>query len=166
MILNPSRRVSLDQGNDTTHVSPRVPVSSQTRVPSVSVSPMRPWAKYAPSPSHASPSAGILKRAAEDLDSSNDGSPVCVKRIRLDVTESNPRRVHFNDNPVSESVEIPRTPKQQFTRKKLQMSALAEADDKDEEMEGVTSLVMYPDLVDNPDNINAVLHNLATGQWA
>ena len=73
-----------------------------------------------------------------------------MKRIRLDVTESNPRRVHFNDNPVSESVEIPRTPKQQFTRKKLQMSALAEADDKDEEMEGVTSLVMYPDLVDNP----------------
>ena len=80
MILNLSRRVSLDQGNDTTHVSPRVPVSSQTRVPvssqtrvqAVAVSPMRPWAKYAPSPSHASPSAGILKRSADDLDSPND----------------------------------------------------------------------------------------------
>ena len=72
MILNLSRRVSLDQGNDTTHVSPRVPVSSQTRVQAVAVSPMRPWAKYAPSPSHASPSAGILKRSADDLDSPND----------------------------------------------------------------------------------------------
>ena len=80
MILNLSRRVSLDQGNDTTHVSPRVPMSSQTRVPvssqtrvqAVAVSPMRPWAKYAPSPSHASPSAGILKRSADDLDSPND----------------------------------------------------------------------------------------------
>ena len=89
------------------------------------------------------------------------GSPVCVKRIRLDVTESNPRRVHFNDNPVSESVEIPRTPKQQFTRKKLQMSALAEADDKDEEMEGVTSLVMYPDLVDNPVGFHIYINKVA-----
>ena len=60
-----------------------------------------------------------------------------------------PRRVHFNDNPVSESVEIPRTPKQQYTRKKLQMAALADPEDKEEEIEGVTSLVMYPDLVDN-----------------
>ena len=50
---------------------------------------------------------------------------------------------------MSESVEIPRTPKQQFTRKKLQMSALVETEDKDVEIEGVTSLVMYPDLVDN-----------------
>merc|ERR1719474_1585041 len=162
MLLNLSRRVSVEPSEPVVTRESRV----QAQHVSVSVSPMRPWVKYAPSPSHASPSAGILKRAADDLDSSNDGSPVCVKRIRLDVTGSNPRRVHFNDNPVSESVEIPRTPKQQYTRKKLQMSALAEADDKDEEMEGVTSLVMYPDLVDNTDNISSVLHNLATGQWA
>ena len=105
---------------------------------------LRPWVKYAPSPSHASPSAGILKskRTADDLDSSNDvsfttayvnflyqlhsifqGSPVSAKRLRLDMGGDvpAPRRVHFNDNPVSESVEIPRTPKQQNTRKKLQM---------------------------------------------
>ena len=85
------------------------------------------------------------------------GSPVSAKRLRLDITgssggESAPRRVHFNENPVSESVEIPRTPKQQFTRKKLQMSALVETEDKDVEIEGVTSLVMYPDLVDNKVN--------------
>ena len=68
---------------------------------------------------------------------------------------------------MSESVEIPRTPKQQYTRKKLQMAALADtADDKEEEMEGVTSLVMCPDLVDSKDNVSCVLHNLATGQFS
>ena len=79
------------------------------------------------------------------------GSPVSAKRLRLDLGGDGPapRRVHFNDNPVSESVEIPRTPKQQYTRKKLQMAALADPEDKEEEIEGVTSLVMYPDLVDN-----------------
>lgn len=82
---------------------------------------------------------------------------MCAKRIRLD----GPRRVHFNDNPVSESVEIPRTPKQQYTRKKLQMSALVDtAEDKEtDEMEGVTSLVMYPDLVDNQVNSYSVSKN-------
>ena len=80
--------------------------------------------------------------------------------MRLDVNGTSggaPRRVHFNDNPVSESVEIPRTPKQQYTRKKLQMSALAENTDTDKdepEMEGVTSLVMYPELVDNKVNMS------------
>ena len=69
--------------------------------------------------------------------------------MKFDLSGSAPRRVHFNDNPVSESVEIPRTPKQQFTRKKLQLSALAESEDKEEEIDGVTSLVMYPDLVEN-----------------
>ena len=82
------------------------------------------------------------------------GSPVSAKRLRLDIGGDGPapRRVHFNDNPVSESVEIPRTPKQQYTRKKLQMAALADPEDKEEEIEGVTSLVMYPDLVDNKVN--------------
>ena len=72
--------------------------------------------------------------------------------MKFDLSGSAPRRVHFNDNPVSESVEIPRTPKQ-FTRKKLQLAALADNDDKEDEIEGVTSLVMYPDLVDNTVNI-------------
>merc|ERR1719379_2702882 len=167
MLLNLSRRVSVDPSEPVVTRESRV----QAQHVSVSVSPMRPWAKYAPSPSHASPSAGILKRSADDLDSPNDGSPVSAKRLRLDITgssggESAPRRVHFNENPVSESVEIPRTPKQQFTRKKLQMSALVETEDKDVEIEGVTSLVMYPDLVDNKDSVNGVLYSLATGQWS
>ena len=74
-----------------------------------------------------------------------------AKRLRLDPDRDGivPRRVHFNDNPVSESVEIPRTPKQQFTRKRLQLASFTDPEDKEEEMEGVTSLVMYPDLVDN-----------------
>lgn len=32
-------------------------------------------------------------------------------------------------------------------------------------MEGVTSLVMFPQLVENKDSINSVQHLLATGQW-
>ena len=62
MILNLSRRVSLEP---TSLPSPTGPPP-----PPVSVSPLRPWVKYAPSPSHASPSASILKRPADDLDSS------------------------------------------------------------------------------------------------
>jgi len=76
-----------------------------------------------------------------------------------------PKRVHFNDNPVSESVEIPRTPKQQKPRKKL-LLALTDPDEKEDEMEGVTSLVMFPQLVDNKDTITSIQHQLATGQWA
>ena len=64
-------------------------------------------------------------------------------------------------------MEIPRTPKQQYTRKKLQMAVLADtADEKEEEMEGVTSLVMCPDLVDSKDNVSCVVHNLATSLFS
>ena len=84
----------------------------------------RPWMKYAPSPSHASPSVSILKRPADDLDSSIEGSPVSAKCIKLE--GSLPSRVHFNDNPVSDSVEIPRIPdgKQHHTRKNLNLVAV------------------------------------------
>ena len=76
MLLNLSRRVSLDIAQPPEpSLPPRAPTGSVSlNHVSVSVSPMRPWAKYAPSPSHASPSAGILKRTADDLDSSNDVS--------------------------------------------------------------------------------------------
>lgn len=76
MLLNLSRRVSLDIAQPPEPVVPRAQPSGSLTLNhvSVSVSPMRPWAKYAPSPSHASPSAGILKRTADDLDSSNDVS--------------------------------------------------------------------------------------------
>ena len=59
---------------------------------------------------------------------------------------------------------VSRTPKQQKPRKKL-LSALSEHVDKEDEMEGVTSLVMFPQLVENKDSINSVQHLLATGQW-
>ena len=58
-----------------------------------------------------------------------------------------------------------RTPKQQKPRKKL-LLALTEPDEKEDEMEGVTSLVMFPQLVDNKDTITSIQHQLATGQWA
>ena len=152
MLLNLSRKV-LDTNSSS--LPPPTPPSSL-----VTVSPRRPWARYAPSPSHVSPSASILKRPADDMDSSTEESPVRAKRIRLE--SSTGKRVHFN--PVNESVEIPRTPKQQKPRKKL-LSALTEPDDKEDEMEGVTSLVMFPQLVENKDSINSVQHLLATGQW-
>ena len=68
MILNLSRRVSLEPTSLPSPTGPPPPPASS--LVSVSVSPLRPWVKYAPSPSHASPSAGILKRPADDLDSS------------------------------------------------------------------------------------------------
>ena len=68
MILNLSRRVSLEPNSLPSPTGPPPPPPSS--LVSVSVSPLRPWVKYAPSPSHASPSASILKRPADDLDSS------------------------------------------------------------------------------------------------
>ena len=68
MILNLSRRVSLEPSSLPSPTGPPPPPASS--LVSVSVSPLRPWVKYAPSPSHASPSASILKRPADDLDSS------------------------------------------------------------------------------------------------
>ena len=75
MILNLSRRVSLDPTSLPSPTGPPAPPPSSLQaglslVSGVSGSPLRPWVKYAPSPSHASPSAGILKRPADDLDSS------------------------------------------------------------------------------------------------
>ena len=74
MILNLSRRVSLDPNSLPSPTGPPPPPPSSHQpghnLVSASVSPLRPWVKYAPSPSHASPSASILKRPADDLDSS------------------------------------------------------------------------------------------------
>ena len=78
MLLNLSRRASQDT-RDPEAAPLRSPAPAQLTASShasVAGSPLRPWVKYAPSPSHASPSAGILKskRTADDLDSSNDVS--------------------------------------------------------------------------------------------
>ena len=68
MLLNLSRRASMETRDSEVARSPAPAASPIT--PSMTQSPLRPWVKYAPSPSHASPSAGILKRSADDLDSS------------------------------------------------------------------------------------------------
>ena len=83
MLLNLSRRVSLDTNSlpsPTGPPPPPAPVSLQPGLAMVSESPLRPWVKYAPSPSHASPSASILKRPADDLDSSIEVNDI-VKTI-------------------------------------------------------------------------------------
>ena len=76
MLLNLSRRVSQDSRDPEAPGRSPAPAAALTASSHASVagSPLRPWVKYAPSPSHASPSAGILKskRTADDLDSSND----------------------------------------------------------------------------------------------
>jgi len=175
ILLNLSRRVSID-----THVPP----SPQTMSPKPE-NMKRPWMKYAPSPSHASPSASILKRPADDLDSSTEGSPVSAKRIRLD--GSLPRRVHFNDNPVSDSVEIPRIPDGKHTRKKLLMSGYdqemfisrvggsSEGVDSDtqescsmytETPVSVSPNAVFPELCNSGENISTIIHNLANSTWA
>ena len=78
MMLNLSRRVSLDMpprdARDAEVAGRSVTVAQVTVSPGPGTAQLRPWAKYAPSPSHASPSAGILKRSADDLDSSSDVS--------------------------------------------------------------------------------------------
>ena len=64
---------------------------------------IKPWQKFVPSPSSASPTASILKRTESPVLSDNGDSDgtnsSAVKR----------RRVKFTDPPVSEQVEIPRS---------------------------------------------------------
>ena len=64
----------------------------------------KPWQKFVPSPSGASPTASILKRTESPLpsdngDNSDSSNGTTIKR----------RRVKFTDPPVSEQVEIPRS---------------------------------------------------------
>ena len=64
----------------------------------------KPWQKFVPSPSGASPTASILKRTESPLqldnaDNSDISSSSTIKR----------RKVKFTDPPVSEQVEIPRS---------------------------------------------------------
>lgn len=63
----------------------------------------KPWQKFAPSPSSASPTASILKRTESPVSLEHvDGS----EGVNSDIKR---RRVKFTDPPVSEQVEIPRT---------------------------------------------------------
>jgi len=108
---------------------------------------------------------------------------VSAKRIKLD--GSLPRRVHFNANPVSDSVEIPRIPDGKHTRKKLQMSGYDQelflsrvgggSDDLDsqdscpvftEPTVTASPDAVFPELADSSENISTIVHNLAKGTWA
>ena len=88
-------------------------------------------------------------------------SPVSAKRIRLDGSF---RRVHFNENPVSESVEIPRTPSHRKPRKKLQLSLAGENSPDDCSLPAPAAIC--PRLTACTESISTILHNLAPGQWA
>jgi len=155
-----SRRKSLEARSATLAEG-----SSPTSSPKFSApSPAAPWAKYHPSPSHASPSASILKRKFEGTPSSNEGSPLSGKR----------RHVHFNEDPVSESVEIPRTPTQpKFTRKKLKLSGLEQDIFSDNQFEQVyqetppldcSMEAIHPELIGCKTSIKNVILQLAATQ--
>merc|ERR1712013_737905 len=129
----------------------------------------RPWVKYAPSPSSASPTTSCLKRSADELDSSIEGSPVSsAKRPRT--SSHGPRKVHFPENPVSDSVEIPRAPEGKHTRKKLQLWHAASTEDSRRETLSTspeqTDAVIFPELSDCQEPISSISHRLATGPWA
>jgi len=146
-----------------------------------------PWVKYKPSPSSASPSASILKRKGVDADASSycEDSPVSAKNARLD-TSLNGRRVHFNEDPVSDSVEIPRAPDGKHTRKKLQLSGYdqemfvetksePEMEQESQPSQGLYSdsppvdlgmNAIYPDLANSKEPIAVIVPHLATGNWA
>eukprot|EP00088_Acartia_fossae_P060845 TRINITY_DN7295_c0_g1_i1.p1 TRINITY_DN7295_c0_g1~~TRINITY_DN7295_c0_g1_i1.p1 ORF type:complete len:1266 (+),score=383.71 TRINITY_DN7295_c0_g1_i1:174-3800(+) len=82
-----------------------------------------PWSKYQPSPSDASPSAGILKRKISDDMSSAEKSPLT-------------RHVHFNHDPVSERVEIPRMDRSATPRKKIKLLFSSDQDKLDSALGG------------------------------
>jgi len=172
--LATSRKASMDLAS-----APAIPSPSPLLSPSPKVeSAKRPWMKYAPSPSHASPTASCLKRTVDDLDSSIEGSPVSAKRARL--SEMGSRRVHFNENPVSDSVEIPRVPDGKHTRKKLQLTGYDQDlfigraggqtaqnnQDKAPEIKlEVGPQTIFPDLASCQEPITSISHQLATGPW-
>merc|ERR1719204_1795419 len=158
--LATGRRPSLDVVSSPSPplLSPKVPNDNQKR----------PWVKYAPSPSSASPTTSCLKRSADELDSSIEGSPVSsAKRPRT--SSHGLRKVHFPENPVSDSVEIPRAPEGKHTRKKLQLWHAASTEDSRRETLSTspeqTDAVIFPELADCQEPISSISHRLATGPW-
>merc|ERR1711874_927811 len=122
--------------------------------------------------------------------SSCEASPISTKRPRFDPVSN--RRVHFNEDPVSDSVEIPRAPDGKHTRKKLQLSGYDQdiptwaqpkveeppavaADSQSQASQGVyrdsppvdtSEGSVYPELVSCEENIGNIIQHLATGTWA
>merc|ERR550519_2659078 len=190
MLLSLSRRSSLDTFSRPPPAAlgepPASPAASFSS-PKPELNKAMPWVKYKPSPSSASPSASILKRKGIDADASSncEDSPVSAKNARLD-TSLNGRRVHFNEDPVSDSVEIPRAPDGKHTRKKLQLSGYdqemfvetkseAEIEQESQPSQGLYSdsppmdlgiNAIYPDLANSKEPIAVIVPHLATGNWA
>lgn len=152
-------------------MSPRVELN--TDVNTTPTQP-KPWQKFAPSPSNASPSASILKR-----NTSEETPP----RKR--------RRVQFTDPPVSDQVVIPRCPSGKVTRQKLNASrfnrdmflnvakdlskdtpsadqdssGLYEATPPMENASEVPNNCIYPALIECDEPVSSILHNLTTQTW-
>ena len=89
-----------DKGSSSS--SSNLPIMSPKAVPDVLATPTSrqrpPWEKFQPSPSDASPSASILKKAFSEGDKEGSGGP-----------PSKRRKVQFKEPCVSDKVEIPRT---------------------------------------------------------
>merc|ERR1719350_2324331 len=106
-------------------------------------------------------------RSADELDSSLEGSPVSsAKRPRISL---GPRKVHFPENPVSDSVEIPRAPEGKHTRKKLQLWHSTTEDLRRETLStspDQTDTVIFPELTSCQEPVASISHRLATGTWA
>merc|ERR1719350_2144928 len=106
-------------------------------------------------------------RSADELDSSLEGSPVSsAKRPRISL---GPRKVHFPENPVSDSVEIPRAPEGKHTRKKLQLWHSTTEDLRRETLStslDQTDAVIFPELTSCQEPVASISHRLATGTWA
>ncbi len=151
-------------------MSPRVELN--TDVNTTPTQP-KPWQKFAPSPSNASPSASILKRTTSET----------PPRKR--------RRVQFTDPPVSDQVVIPRCPSGKVTRQKLNASRFnrdmflnvakdltkdTSTTDQDSSglyestppLENTTEIpnnCIYPALIECDEPVSAILHNLTTQTW-
>ena len=69
----------------------------------------KPWQKFQPSPSDASPTASILKRAMESPAAAEMGCTDVAEGIDTLGSATKRHRVKFTDPPVSEQVEIPRS---------------------------------------------------------
>ena len=111
-------------------------------------------------------------------------SPVSAKNARLE-TSLKGKRVHFNEDPVSHIVEIPRAPDGKHTRRKLQLSGYDQktlvGSKSKQEMEqklhpsqaphneptpiNIGMNAIYPDLANSKEPIAVIVPHLTTGNW-
>ena len=154
-----------------------------------------PWEKFQPSPSTASPSAGILKKTksmegAKNKPTEAGGLPE-ASPISSGAPPSKRRMVQFTDPPVSDRVEIPRlasTKKRIFevteekaaamvatTASSLSQLAASEEDEEastglyqstpTEHMAGPETAHIYPSLTESTESVNTILTSLSSSTW-